>query len=191
MKTSVLAMLISSGLVCTYAYAETQTTVTNTPGATTTTTTTTPNTMTQPSTVTTQQQTPTLSQKNKMDGEAFLSANKTKPGITTLPTGVQYRVITQGSGTTPGKDDTVTVNYSGTLIDGTEFDSSYKRNQPITFKLNNVIPGWVDALQLMPAGSTWEIYIPADRAYGEQGAPPVIGPNQTLIFKVQLLDVKK
>lgn len=190
MKLSVLAMIVSGGLICTAAYAESQTTVTTSPTTTsTTTTTTTPNAM-QPSTVTTAQpQAPTLAQKNKMDGDAFLAANRTKPGVTTTPTGLQYKIITQGSGSKPQKDDVVTVNYAGTLIDGTEFDSSYKRNQPISFKLNSVIPGWVEALQLMPAGSTWEIYIPSNLAYGELGAPPVIGPNQTLIFKVQLLSV--
>lgn len=130
-------------------------------------------------------------QKNLQAGDAFLTANKTKPGVVTLTDGLQYKIITEGKGAKPGLMDTVTVHYAGTLIDGTEFDSSYKRNQPATFPVAGVIPGWTEALQLMPVGSTWELYIPAKLAYGEQGAPPVIGPNQVLVFKVQLLDVKK
>jgi len=123
--------------------------------------------------------------------QAFLETNKKKPGVITLPSGLQYKVITAGKGAKPSANDVVTVNYAGKLIDGTEFDSSYKRGQPATFPVGGVIPGWVEALQLMKAGSTWELYIPSSLAYGEQGAPPVIGPNQTLIFKVELLDVKK
>ncbi len=122
---------------------------------------------------------------------AYLDENKKKPGVVTLPDGLQYRIIKTGKGPKPGPTDMVTVNYSGKLIDGTEFDSSYKRNQPAQFPVNGVIPGWVEALQLMPVGSTWELVIPASLAYGDQGAPPVIGPNQTLIFQVELLDAKK
>lgn len=135
------------------------------------------------------EQTPAM--KNKTDGTTFLEANKNKPGVVTLPDGLQYKIITQGTGSKPKETDTVTVHYVGTLINGTEFDSSYKHGQPITFSLKNVIPGWTEALQLMPAGSTWEIYIPSELAYGEQGAPPVIGPNQTLIFKVNLISINK
>lgn len=133
--------------------------------------------------------TTSLAEKNKTTGEAFLTANKTKQGVITLPDGLQYKVLTIGNGKTPQDGDTVTVHYAGTLIDGTEFDSSYKRNEPTTFPVNGVIPGWVEALKLMKEGSTWELYIPSSLAYGEQGMPPVIGPNETLIFKVQLLKV--
>jgi FKBP-type peptidyl-prolyl cis-trans isomerase FklB len=136
-------------------------------------------------------QTLTESQKNQKAGMLFLQTNQRKPGVVTLPDGLQYKVVTKGTGTKPGLSDTVTVHYAGTLIDGTEFDSSYKRNEPATFPVAGVIPGWTEALQLMPAGSTWELFIPANLAYGEQGAPPSIGPNQVLVFKVQLLDVKK
>lgn len=123
-------------------------------------------------------------------GDAFLAANKKKPGVVTLPDGLQYKVIAEGSGKHPQDTDTVTVNYAGTLIDGTEFDSSYKRGEPTSFPVNGVIPGWTEALKLMKPGSTWELYIPAELAYGEAGAPPSIGPNETLIFKVELLAVK-
>ena len=132
-----------------------------------------------------------IASDNKSKGELFLAANKSKPGVVTLPDGLQYKVIVKGTGVKPKETDTVVVNYSGTLIDGTEFDSSYKRGEPASFQVNQVIPGWVEALQLMPVGSTWELYIPANLAYGENGAPPSIGPNETLIFKVQLLGIKK
>ena len=124
-------------------------------------------------------------------GEAFLASNKSKPNVVTLPDGLQYKVIKEGDGRKPGLNDTVTVHYSGTLIDGSEFDSSYKRGQPATFPVSGVIPGWTEALQLMKAGSVWELYIPSNLAYGANGAPPVIGPNQVLIFKVELLSVNK
>ncbi len=124
-------------------------------------------------------------------GEAFLKANKNKPGVVTLPDGLQYKVIVTGKGEKPNKYDTVTVNYSGKLIDGTEFDSSYKRNAPASFPVSAVIPGWTEALQMMTVGSTWELYIPAKLAYGSRGAPPAIGPNETLIFKVELLGINK
>lgn len=132
-----------------------------------------------------------IPEKNKLAGEAFLMINKSKPGVKVLADGLQYKVLTEGTGPTPTEQDVVTVHYAGKLIDGTEFDSSYKRGQPMTFPVLGVIPGWVEALQLMKAGSTWELYIPASLAYGEQGAPPSIGPNETLIFKVNLIDVKK
>jgi len=128
--------------------------------------------------------------KEKAAGQAFLSANKTKPGVVTLPDGLQYKIIKEGTGSKPKINDVVTVHYAGTLIDGSEFDSSYKRGEPASFPVNAVIPGWTEALQLMKVGSTWELYIPADLAYGANGAPPVIGPNQTLIFKVELLATK-
>lgn len=124
-------------------------------------------------------------------GESFLKNNKAKPGVVTLADGLQYKVIKEGTGPKPTANDVVTVNYAGTLINGTEFDSSYKRGEPASFPVNGVIPGWTEALQLMKVGSTWELYIPSNLAYGEQGAPPSIGPNETLIFKVDLLDVKK
>lgn len=122
---------------------------------------------------------------------AFLSANKSKPGVVTLPDGLQYKILAEGKGPKPTANDTVTVHYAGKLVNGTEFDSSYKRGEPATFPVSGVIAGWTEALQLMPIGSTWELYIPADLAYGDRGAPPVIGPNETLIFKVQLISVKK
>lgn len=124
-------------------------------------------------------------------GAAFLAANKTKMGVVTLPDGLQYKIIKAGTGQKPTLADTVTVNYVGTLVNGKEFDSSYKRGEPISFPVNGVIPGWTEALQLMPVGSIWELYIPADLAYGEQGMPPVIGPNEVLIFKVELLGIKQ
>lgn len=129
--------------------------------------------------------------KTQSPGEAFLAANKSKPGVVTLADGLQYKVIKEGTGPKPTASDTVTVNYSGTLVNGTEFDSSYKRGQPASFPVNGVIPGWTEALQLMKVGSTWELYIPASLAYGDNGVPPVIGPNETLIFKVELLSINK
>lgn len=138
-----------------------------------------------------QSQTQSLEAKNKMEGDAFLAANKKKSGVITLPDGLQYKILTAGNGKQPTDNDVVTVNYSGKLINGTEFDSSYKRGQPLTFPVGGVIPGWVEALKLMKVGSTWELYIPSSLAYGEQGAPPAIGPNETLIFKVDLIDTKK
>lgn len=131
------------------------------------------------------------SEKNLTQGEAFLAKNKTKEGVVTTDSGLQYKIITEGEGEKPTANDIVTVHYVGTLIDGTEFDSSYKRGQPISFPVNAVIPGWVEALQLMKAGSTYELYIPAKLAYGERGSPPAIGPNEVLIFKVNLIGVKK
>lgn len=139
----------------------------------------------------TQQMTNQTQTTNKSAGEAFLDTNKSKKGVITLADGLQYKIIKKGNGPHPTLSDVVTVHYAGTLIDGTEFDSSYKRGQPATFPVNGVIPGWTEALQLMSKGSIWELYIPASLAYGAAGAPPVIGPNETLIFKVDLIDVKK
>lgn len=132
-----------------------------------------------------------LGEKNKKEGEAFLAENKKKEGIITLPSGLQYKVINEGTGETPELTDVVTVNYRGTLIDGTEFDSSYRRGQPATFPVNAVIAGWAEALQLMKVGSKWQLFIPSDLAYGEHGAGRDIGPNATLIFDVELLSIKK
>jgi FKBP-type peptidyl-prolyl cis-trans isomerase FklB len=137
-----------------------------------------------------QQQQAEQAKKNKAAGEAFLKANKEKEGVIELPSGLQYKVIQQGKGKIPTADDTVVVNYRGTLTDGTEFDSSYKRNEPVTFKVDKVIPGWQEVLKLMPVGSKWEVVIPSKLAYGEQGAGRFIGPNETLIFDVELLKIK-
>jgi FKBP-type peptidyl-prolyl cis-trans isomerase FklB len=132
-----------------------------------------------------------LGEKNKKEGEAFLAQNKTKDGVKTLASGLQYKVLTEGKGNSPKASDTVTVNYRGTLIDGTEFDSSYKRGQPATFPVNGVIKGWTEALQLMKEGSKWQLVIPANLAYGENGTPGgPIGPNAALIFEVELISVK-
>jgi len=127
--------------------------------------------------------------KNKADGEAFLAANKSKPGVVALPDGLQYTVLTNGTGQVPAPTDTVSVNYRGTLIDGTEFDSSYKRGQPAQFPVGGVIHGWTEALEKMNVGSTWRLFVPAELAYGEQGRPG-IPPNAVLIFDVELLSVK-
>lgn len=129
-------------------------------------------------------------EENKKAGDAFLTANKTKEGVVTLPSGLQYKILTAGTGPKPLVTDTVVCNYKGTLIDGTEFDSSYKRGQPATFPLNQVIKGWTEALQLMPVGSKWQLFLPPDLAYGEH-APPEIGPNATLIFEVELMSIQK
>lgn len=127
--------------------------------------------------------------KNKAAGDAFLAANKDKPGVVTLPDGLQYLVLTNGDGPVPGPSDMVSVNYQGTLIDGTEFDSSYKRGKPAEFPVGGVIRGWTEALEKMPTGSKWKLFIPADLAYGERGRPG-IPPNSTLVFEVELLSVK-
>ena len=128
--------------------------------------------------------------KNLADGEKFLKANKKKKGVVTLPSGLQYRVINAGKGDSPKSSDTVVANYRGKLLDGTEFDSSYARNEPAKLPLKQVIPGWSEALTLMKPGAKWEIFIPAKLAYGEN-APPVIGPNACLTFEVELLSVEK
>ena len=130
-------------------------------------------------------------EKNKAAGEAFLAANKIKPNVITLTDGLQYKILIEGKGVRPTAKDRVTVHYAGTLINGKEFDSSYKRGQPATFPVNAVIRGWIEALQLMPVGSTWELYIPSVLAYGENGAPPSIGPNEVLIFKVELIGINQ
>src|SRR4030042_3271558 len=132
-----------------------------------------------------------LADKNKKEGEEFLAGNKKKEGVVTLPSGLQYKVIKEGDGEIPKLTDTVTVNYLGTLIDGTEFDSSYKRGQPVTFPVNGVIPGWPEALQLMKVGSKWQLFIPSNLAYGERGGGRNIGANSTLIFDVELLSIEK
>jgi len=131
------------------------------------------------------------SEKNKKEGEAFLAANKKKEGVVTLPSGLQYKVIKKGSGKKPKATDTVTTHYRGKLIDGTEFDSSYKRGEPASFPVNAVIPGWTEALQLMEEGAKWQLFIPSSLAYGEQGAGPQIGPNATLIFEVELISIQE
>ena len=127
---------------------------------------------------------------NKTEGEAFLAANKTKEGVMTTPSGLQYKILKAGTGPKPTATDTVVCNYRGTLINGTEFDSSYKRGQPLTFPVNGVIKGWTEALQLMPVGSKWQLFIPAQLAYGERGAGADIGPNATLIFEVELVSIQ-
>ncbi len=132
-----------------------------------------------------------LAEKNKKEGEAFLAENKKKKGVTTLPSGLQYKVITPGKGKKPKPTDTVTVQYRGTLIDGTEFDSSYRRGQPATFPVNGVIPGWTEALTLMQEGAKWQIFVPSNLAYGEKGSGAQIGPNATLIFEVELISVQE
>ena len=128
---------------------------------------------------------------NKKIGEEFLAANKNKPGVVTLPSGLQYMVIKEGNGPKPGPTDKVKVHYHGTLIDGRVFDSSVDRGQPIELAVNGVIPGWTEALQLMSVGSKWKLFIPSNLAYGDQQAGPLITPGSTLIFEVELLDVKK
>ena len=137
-----------------------------------------------------QEQMQAAGEVNKKEGEAFLAANKSKDGIVTLPSGLQYKVLTQGTGPKPTSADTVVCNYRGTLINGTEFDSSYKRGQPATFPVGGVIKGWTEALPLMPVGSKWQLFIPAELAYGERAPGPEIGPNSTLIFEVELLSIQ-
>jgi FKBP-type peptidyl-prolyl cis-trans isomerase FklB len=131
-----------------------------------------------------------LAEKNKEEGEAFLSANKSKEGVVTLPSGLQYKILTKGEGSKPTADDTVACHYRGTLIDGTEFASSYKGNQPATFAVKGVIKGWTEALQLMTVGSKWQLWIPAELAYGERARSNLIGPNSTLIFQVELISIQ-
>ena len=132
-----------------------------------------------------------VGEKNVADGVKFLAENKSKSGVKTTASGLQYKVIKEGSGAQPKVTDTVTVHYRGTLINGTEFDSSYKRGQPATFPVNGVIKGWTEALQLMKAGSKYQLFIPSSLAYGERAAGADIAPNSTLIFEVELLDVKQ
>jgi FKBP-type peptidyl-prolyl cis-trans isomerase FklB len=130
-------------------------------------------------------------EKNKAEGEAFLAENKKKEGIKTLASGLQYQVIKVGNGKKPTLSDTVTTHYRGTLIDGTEFDSSYRRGQPATFPVKGVISGWTEALQLMEVGAKWQLFIPPNLAYGERGAGRNIGPNATLIFEIELISIEE
>src|SRR5262249_37364518 len=130
-----------------------------------------------------------LAAKNKKEGAAFLAANKPKEGVVTLPSGLQYKILTAGTGPKPAATDTVACNYRGTFINGTEFDSSAKSGKPVTFPLNGVIKGWTEALQLMPTGSKWQLFIPPDLAYGEPGRGP-IPPNSTLVFEVELVSIE-
>jgi len=171
MKIRMTAIALASCALFCNAYADTQTTTT---------------TSTIGTTVTTSQD-----QLKQMTAQAFLASNKDKPGVVTTSDGLQYKIITKGNGPKPTSNDTVTVDYAGKLIDGTEFDSSYKRGQPATFPVKGVIPGWTEALQMMPVGSTWELYIPPELAYGSAGAPPAIAPNQALIFKVHLISINQ
>jgi len=127
---------------------------------------------------------------NKKEGEAFLAANKAKDGVVTLPSGLQYKILTPGKGPKPTASDSVVCNYRGTLIDGKEFDSSYKRGQTATFPVGGVIKGWTEALQLMPVGSKWQLVVPSELGYGERGTGGDIGPNATLIFEVELLSIQ-
>jgi len=129
--------------------------------------------------------------KNLVEGQKFLEENKKKPGVVTLPSGLQYQVIKEGDGPTPKATDKVTTHYHGTLIDGTVFDSSVERGQPATFPVNGVIQGWVEALQLMKVGSKWKLFVPSNLAYGERGAGESIGPNTALIFEVELISISQ
>jgi FKBP-type peptidyl-prolyl cis-trans isomerase FklB len=131
-----------------------------------------------------------VAEKNKTEGEAFLAANKEKEGVVVLQSGLQYRVITKGTGRTPEFSDMVKTHYRGTLIDGTEFDSSYERGEAVVFPVNGVIKGWTEALMLMKEGAKWEIFIPADLAYGVRGAGSMIEPNATLIFELELISIE-
>ena len=132
-----------------------------------------------------------VGKQNKKEGETFLAENKKKEGVKTSPSGLQYKVIKAGSGKKPKSIDTVTVHYRGTLINGTEFDSSYKRGQSVSFQVSGVIPGWTEALQLMEEGAKWQLFIPSNLAYGERGAGGAIGPNATLIFEVELVSIQE
>src|SRR6201981_200000 len=137
-----------------------------------------------------EQQAQQLAETNKKDGDAFLAENKTKAGVVTLPSGLEYKILTEGTGPKPAATDSVVCNYKGTLLDGTEFDSSAKHGGPATFPVTGVIKGWTEALQLMAVGSKWELFVPADLAYGQRGAGAGIGPNSTLIFEVELVSIK-
>jgi FKBP-type peptidyl-prolyl cis-trans isomerase FklB len=131
-----------------------------------------------------------IAETNLKAGEAFLAANAKKEGVVSLPSGLQYKIVKKGDGKIPGAEDTVMCNYSGRLLDGTEFDSSTRVGKPVQFTVSGVIPGWQEALKLMPVGSKWQIFIPGKLAYGERGAGRDIGPNATLVFEVELLSVK-
>ncbi len=132
-----------------------------------------------------------LSDKNQKAGKKYLAANKKKPGIVELPSGLQYRVVEEGSGEKPVSSDTVKVHYRGTLIDGTEFDSSYARGEPVTFQIANIINGWQQTLILMSEGAKWQVFIPPTLAYGSGGAGQNIGPNETLVFEIELVSIEK
>jgi FKBP-type peptidyl-prolyl cis-trans isomerase FklB len=129
-------------------------------------------------------------EKNLAEGKKFLAENAKKEGVTTLPSGLQYKVIAKGTGASPKRTDNVTVHYKGTLIDGTEFDSSYKRGKPATFRVDGVIAGWTEGLQLMKPGAKWLLFVPSNLAYGERGAGSRIGPNSALVFEVELISVE-
>jgi FKBP-type peptidyl-prolyl cis-trans isomerase FklB len=131
-----------------------------------------------------------LGQSNKQEGDAFLAANKAQQGVTTLPDGLQYKILKKGDGPQPMASDSVVCNYRGTLLNNKEFDSSYKRGQPTTFPVSGVIKGWTEALQLMPVGSKWQIVVPPELGYGAGGAGGDIGPNSTLIFEIELLSIQ-
>lgn len=129
-----------------------------------------------------------IGQKNKAASDAFLAENKTKPGVVTLPDGLQYKIIKEGTGKSPTQNDSVMVNYEGTFIDGKVFDSSYTRGKPVTFPVSQVIPGWTEALKMMKPGAEWMVYVPSTLGYGDRGVGP-IGPNQALVFKIELLNI--
>jgi FKBP-type peptidyl-prolyl cis-trans isomerase FklB len=131
-----------------------------------------------------------LSTKNLQEGTAYMAANKTKPDVVTTASGLQYKILTPGDGPTPGDNDVVTVDYTGSFINGKVFDSSIQRGKPVTFPVSEVIPGWTEALKLMKQGATYEIVVPPNLAYGARGLGNVIGPNQTLLFKIHLISVK-
>ncbi len=137
------------------------------------------------------QKTVAMVQKNRKAAEEFLKANKGKEGVVETKSGLQYKIVTKGKGAKPAPTDTVKVQYKGSLLDGKEFDSSYKRNEPAVFQVNQVIAGWQEAMPLMEVGATYELYIPADLAYGDRGAPPVIEPGSMLIFQVELLEIQQ
>ncbi len=132
-----------------------------------------------------------ITEAGRTDGEAFLAANAKKEGVVVLPSGLQYKVLVAGSGATPMTANTVKTHYRGTLLDGTEFDSSYKREEPTEFPVTQVIRGWTEALLLMQVGAKWELYIPSNLAYGSRGAPPMIPPNAALVFQIELLEIVK
>ena len=140
-----------------------------------------------------EEKTKLAAETNKKVGGEFLAANKAKDGVVTLPSGLQYKILTEGTGPKPTATDTVSCNYRGTLLDGKEFDSSYKRGQPASFPVSGVIKGWTEALQLMPVGSKWQLFIPAELAYGDRGADPRsgIGPGATLVFEVELVSIQE
>lgn len=131
-----------------------------------------------------------MAEKNAAEGKTYLEANAKKEGVTTLPSGLQYKVLKAGAGTSPKVTDTVQTHYKGTLLDGRVFDSSYDRGQPAVFGVGQVIAGWTEALQKMKTGDKWELYIPSDLAYGLRGSPPAIGPNSTLVFEVELIAIE-